>query len=74
MTEVLVIALCLVGLTAAALGLQAAWRAPRCGVCHAVSEALPTQRVETLPAVLEVAYRCPRCETIVSRRRFGEWD
>jgi hypothetical protein len=74
MTEVLAIVLSLLGLAAAALGIEAACRAPRCGLCGVASEALPTELVHTLPAVLEIVYRCPRCGTVVSRRRFGEWD
>jgi hypothetical protein len=74
MSDVLAIALSLLGLAAAALGIEAAWRAPRCGSCGVISEALPTELVETLPVVLEIAYRCAQCGAIVSRRRVGEWD
>ena len=72
--EILVIALSLLVLAAAALGLAAAWRPPRCVACDVTSEALPTALIHTLPAVLEVVYRCPRCQRVVSRRRFGDWE
>jgi hypothetical protein len=74
MTDALAIGLSLVGLAAAALGIVAAWRAPRCAPCGVISEALPAELVATLPAVLEITYRCPQCGAIVGRRRVGEWD
>jgi hypothetical protein len=73
-TDLLVGALFLLGLAAAALGLEAAWRAPRCLPCDVTTEALPSALIHTMPAVLEVVYRCPRCRRVVSRRRFGDWD
>lgn len=72
--ELLVVVLSLLVLAAAALGLEAAWRAPRCRSCDVTSEALPGELIHTVPAVLEVVYRCPRCGRVVGRRRFGDWD
>jgi hypothetical protein len=67
-------ALSLLALAAAALALHAAWRPPRCEPCDVTTEALPSTLIHTVPAVLEVVYRCPRCERVVSRRRFGDWE
>ena len=72
--EVLGAVLALLLLSGAALVLEAAWRAPRCSRCSVTSEALPAALIHTIPAVLEIVYRCPRCLAIVSRRRFGDWD
>jgi hypothetical protein len=72
--ELLVTALSLLVLAVAALALEAAWRPPRCLPCDVPAEALPTELIQAVPAVLEVVYRCPRCERVVSRRRFGDWD
>ena len=72
--ELLVVAISLLVLAGAGLAVEAAWRAPRCPQCDVASEALPTTLIHTLPAVLEVVYRCPHCERVVSRRRFGEWE
>jgi uncharacterized protein with PIN domain len=72
--ELLVTALSLLVLAVAAVAIEAAWRPPRCRPCDVPSEALPTELIHTVPAVIEVVYRCPRCERVVSRRRFGDWD
>jgi len=72
--ELLVTALSLLILAVAALAFEAAWQAPRCLPCDVTSEALPTALIHTVPAVLEVVYRCPQCGRVVSRRRFGDWD
>jgi predicted RNA-binding Zn-ribbon protein involved in translation (DUF1610 family) len=67
-------ALSLLVLAGAALALRTAWRAPRCAPCGVVSEALATPLSHTLPAVVEIVYRCPRCRQVLGRRRFGEWE
>ena len=74
MEESLLVALALLVLAVAAVVLPTAWRPPRCVPCDATSEALPSTLIHTVPAVLEVIYRCPRCERVVSRRRFGDWE
>jgi hypothetical protein len=72
--DLLAAALFLLVLVGAGLALEAAWRAPRCRACDVTSEALPGALIHTVPAVLEVVYRCPRCGRVVSRRRFGDWE
>jgi hypothetical protein len=72
--ELLVVALSLLVLVVAGLALEVLWRAPRCRACGVTSEALPTALIHTVPVVLEVAHRCPRCGLVVSRRRFGDWE
>ncbi|MGH7398082.1 MAG: hypothetical protein ACRELW_11145 [Candidatus Rokuibacteriota bacterium] len=67
-------ALSLLILAGAALGLEAAWRAPRCEACGVASEEAPAAVIHTIPAVFEIVYRCPRCRQVVSRRRLPAWD
>jgi hypothetical protein len=72
--DVLWLALSVLVLAGAAVALERAWRAPRCLACDVATAARPIALVHTVPAVLEIVYLCPRCRSVVSRRRFGEWD
>jgi hypothetical protein len=43
-------------------------RPPRCPACRTATEPLSTHHVEARIPVVELAYWCPRCAQVISRR------
>jgi hypothetical protein len=68
----LVVALGCVG--AAAAGVLSLWRPPRCPDCHARTEISDAEILPSIPPVMWMTYRCPRCRRTVQRRCVGDWD